>query len=78
MENLNILKIIKSLNEIMLAQQIVKASGKIILKNTYNGQAQLNPSLWVVNEITLKASRCGPIDSAIRLIKRGLVSTNLS
>lgn len=38
---------------IKLAQQIVKAMGKIILKSTYNDEALLNPSFWVVNEITL-------------------------
>lgn len=60
---------------IKLAQQIVKAMGKIILKSTYNGEALLNPSLWVVNEITLTGSRCGPMDAALRLLERGLVST---
>lgn len=58
-----------------LAQQIVKAMGKIILKSTYNGEALLDPSFWVVNEITLAGSRCGPMDAALRLLQRGLVST---
>lgn len=60
---------------IKLAQQIVKAAGKIIIKSTYNGDALLNPSFWVVNEITLVGSRCGPIDAALRLLERGLIST---
>lgn len=60
---------------IKLAQQIVKSMGKIILKSTYNGEALLDPSFWVVNEITLAGSRCGPMDAALRLMKRGLVST---
>lgn len=60
---------------IKIAQEIVKATGKIILKSTYNSEAVLDPSFWVVNEITLTGSRCGPIDAALRLLERGLVKT---
>lgn len=57
------------------AKKIVKAMGKIVLKSTYSADANLNPTSWVVNEITLIGSRCGPIDAALRLLERGLVNT---
>lgn len=59
---------------LILAQKIVKAMGTIVLKSTYNSKAHLNPTEWVVNEITLMGTRCGPIDAALRLLTRKLVS----
>lgn len=56
------------------AQRIVKPMGKVVLKSTYHDQALLNPTLWVVNEITLVGSRCGPLDAALRLLEKKLVS----
>lgn len=56
------------------AQKIVKPMGKVVLKSTYNDQALLNPTLWVVKEITLVGSRCGPLDAALRLLEKKLVS----
>ncbi|TWH45848.1 alcohol dehydrogenase catalytic domain-containing protein [Sporomusa sp. KB1] len=57
------------------AQNIVKPMGKVVLKSTYHDQALLNPTLWVVNEITLVGSRCGPMDATLRLLDKKLVST---
>lgn len=56
------------------AQKIVKPMGRIVLKSTYHDEALLNPTLWVVKEITLTGSRCGPMDAALRLLERKLVS----
>ncbi|CQR71034.1 2-deoxy-scyllo-inosamine dehydrogenase [Sporomusa ovata DSM 2662] len=56
------------------AQKIVKPMGKVVLKSTYHDQALLNPTLWVVKEITLVGSRCGPMDAALRLLDKKLVS----
>ncbi|MBP2627140.1 MAG: Tdh2 [Firmicutes bacterium] len=56
------------------AQKIVKPMGKVVLKSTYNDQALLDPTLWVVKEITLVGSRCGPIGAALRLMEKKLVS----
>ncbi|TEB09921.1 MDR/zinc-dependent alcohol dehydrogenase-like family protein [Pelotomaculum propionicicum] len=56
------------------AQQIVKPAGAIILKSTYHGSVTTEPANWVVNEITLMGSRCGPMDAALRLLERKLVS----
>lgn len=57
-----------------MAQDLVKARGTIILKSTYNSNANLNPSLWVVNEINLIGTRCGPMEAALRLLERKLVA----
>lgn len=59
-----------------LAKNLVKAMGTIILKSTYNSNALLNPTAWVVNEITLIGTRCGPMDAALRLLERKLVSVD--
>lgn len=56
------------------AQDIVKPSGTIILKSTYQGKLTMNPSGWVVNEVTLMGSRCGPMDAALRILESKLVN----
>lgn len=59
-----------------LAKDIVNAMGAIILKSTYHSDTVLNPTDWVVNEITILGTRCGPIDAALRLLERKLVSVD--
>jgi threonine dehydrogenase-like Zn-dependent dehydrogenase len=59
-----------------LAQQLVKPTGAIVLKSTYNAYATLNPTDWVVNEIKLIGTRCGPMASALRLLEKKLISTD--
>ncbi len=62
-------------NEIGLkyAGQIVKPRGKVILKSTFSSQSGTVGAQWVVNELSLTGSRCGPIDGALRLMERNLV-----
>lgn len=55
------------------AQRIVKPMGTVVLKSTYNNQALLDPTLWVVKEITLVGSRCGPLDAALRLLEKKMI-----
>lgn len=55
------------------AGQIVLPRGKVILKSTFSSQNGMIGADWVVNELTLTGSRCGPIDGALRLMERGLV-----
>jgi threonine dehydrogenase-like Zn-dependent dehydrogenase len=55
------------------AQALVKPRGRIILKSTYAGLATTDPTTWVVKEITLTGSRCGPLAAALRLLDRRLV-----
>ena len=58
---------------IKLAQKIVRRQGTIILKSTYAGMTEIDMSLFVVNEITLVGSRCGPFEPALRLIQKGMI-----
>jgi len=44
---------------IELAKNIVRKRGTIVLKSTYAGTLDLDMSYFVVNEITIKGSRCG-------------------
>lgn len=59
---------------IITASKLVRKKGLIILKSTYAGQVQIDMSYFVVNEITIMGSRCGPFDPALQLLKRGLVT----
>lgn len=55
------------------AQALVKPRGKIVLKSTFAGLATADTTAWVVKEITLAGSRCGPLAAALRLLARRLV-----
>lgn len=57
------------------ARQLVRPRGRLVLKSTFHGAAELNLSLVVVDEITLVGSRCGPFAPALRLLEGGLVET---
>jgi alcohol dehydrogenase len=59
-----------------LALDIVKAQGAIVLKTTFKGKAQLDLSKAVVNEIQIIGSRCGRFESAIELLRDGLVDVS--
>lgn len=56
-----------------LAKQLVRPRGTIILKSTYHGTPTVPLSLYVVDEITVLGSRCGPFAPALRLLERGLI-----
>ena len=56
-----------------LAKQIVRKKGIIVLKSTYAGTMELDLSYFVVNEITIVGSRCGPFEPALQLLDKGLV-----
>lgn len=53
-----------------LALACVKPRGTIVLKSTYAGGIQFNPSSVVVNEITLVGSRCGTFSEALRFLRK--------
>ena len=53
-----------------LAQNAVRPQGVIVLKSTYQGDAVIDVSAAVVNEITVIGSRCGPLEPAIKLLMR--------
>lgn len=58
---------------ILTAQKIVRSKGTIVIKTTYAGKVEINMSDFVVNEITIKGSRCGPFASALKLLNSGLI-----
>lgn len=56
-----------------LAKQLVRPRGTIILKSTYHGTPTVPLSLYVVDEIKVIGSRCGPFAPALRLLERNLI-----
>ncbi len=58
---------------IELAKRIVRKRGTIVLKSTYAGTTNIDLSYFVVNEITMVGSRCGPFEPALNLLHRGMV-----
>jgi 2-desacetyl-2-hydroxyethyl bacteriochlorophyllide A dehydrogenase len=52
-----------------LARRAVRPRGTMILKSTYAGDMSVNISSIVVDEITVLGSRCGPFESALRLLE---------
>ncbi len=59
---------------IVTAGRLVRKKGTIVLKSTYAGKTDIDMSYFVVNEITIKGSRCGPFEPALQLLKRGLIT----
>ena len=59
---------------IELAKNIVRKKGTIVIKSTYAGTTNIDLSYFVVNEITIMGSRCGPFPPALTLLNKGLVN----
>jgi alcohol dehydrogenase len=62
-----------SANGLRLALDLVRPRGAVILKSTFHGEAPLNTSKIVVNEIRVIGSRCGRFENALRLLEDGKV-----
>jgi threonine dehydrogenase-like Zn-dependent dehydrogenase len=56
-----------------LARRALRPRGTLVLKSTYRGEMTVNWSPFVVDEITIVGSRCGPFAPALRLLERGEV-----
>jgi threonine dehydrogenase-like Zn-dependent dehydrogenase len=56
-----------------LARRAVRPRGTIVLKSTYHGKAEVDLARFVVDEITLVGSRCGPFAPALALLASGRV-----
>jgi 2-desacetyl-2-hydroxyethyl bacteriochlorophyllide A dehydrogenase len=56
-----------------LAKRALRPRGTLVLKSTYKGDVSLNLSPFVVDEITVVGSRCGPFSPALRLLAQGQV-----
>jgi len=53
------------------ARSALRPRGTLVLKSTYAGETTLDLSRFVVDEITIVGSRCGPFEPALRLLERG-------
>jgi threonine dehydrogenase-like Zn-dependent dehydrogenase len=61
---------------ISLALDNIRPRGKIVLKSTFHGEARLNVSKIVVDEISLVGSRCGPFSEALKVLEAKKVEVN--
>ncbi len=52
----------------------VRPRGTIVVKSTYPGRGEANPTALVVPEVTVVGSRCGPFPPALRLLARRLIN----
>jgi threonine dehydrogenase-like Zn-dependent dehydrogenase len=58
------------------ALSLVRPRGTIVLKTTVAGEQTLAWAPFVIDEITLVGSRCGPFDQALKALAEGLVSVS--
>lgn len=56
-----------------LARRALRPRGTLVLKSTYADRLTLDVSSLVVDEITLVGSRCGPFETALKLLGDGSV-----
>lgn len=56
------------------AVRLVRPSGTVVLKSTYQGTGDLDFSSVVVDEIRLVGSRCGPFAPALEMLEQGRVN----
>jgi len=56
---------------LLLATELVRPRGTIVLKTTTAENPQLPAARWVVDEITVVGSRCGRFEPALELIAQG-------
>ena len=56
------------------AQSFLRPGGTLILKSTTHDLPEtVRPSSWVIDELRIIGSRCGPFDAALRLLQIGAV-----
>ncbi|HET8932698.1 MAG TPA: alcohol dehydrogenase catalytic domain-containing protein [Polyangiales bacterium] len=48
-----------------LATSLVRPRGTIVLKSTYHGELKVQAAPWVIDELTIVGSRCGPFPPAL-------------
>ncbi len=60
---------------LLLAKKALRPRGTLVLKSTYQGNTTINLSEFVVDEITLVGSRCGPFPPALNLLNQSLIDT---
>ena len=60
-------------NGLNLATRLTRPQGTIVLKTTVHDPLPVTPTPWVIDELTVIGSRCGPFEPALRLLAAGLV-----
>ncbi|MFM7057254.1 MAG: MDR/zinc-dependent alcohol dehydrogenase-like family protein [Planctomycetota bacterium] len=55
------------------ALQLVRPCGTLVLKTTVAATQSLHMAPFVIDEITLLGSRCGPFDAALQLLETGAI-----
>ena len=58
---------------LQLATRLVRPSGTIVLKTTVHEPLPQPPTPWVIDEVRIVGSRCGPFAPALRLLESGAV-----
>jgi alcohol dehydrogenase len=56
-----------------LATTLVRPRGTVVLKTTVHEPVPQSPTPWVIDELSLVGSRCGPFAPALRLLEAGLI-----
>lgn len=56
-----------------IAKALIRPRGTLVLKSTYHGTPAVPLSSYVVDEIKVVGSRCGPFGAALRLLERSLI-----
>ncbi|MCO4763473.1 MAG: alcohol dehydrogenase catalytic domain-containing protein [Myxococcales bacterium] len=62
-----------SADGLVTATTLVRPAGTIVMKTTVHNPEAVTPIPWVINEIRLIGSRCGPFEPALRLLASGAV-----
>ncbi len=62
-----------SADGLALAGSLLRPRGTLVLKTTVHDLGDVNPTGWVIDEITIVGSRCGPFEPALRLLESGAV-----
>ncbi|HDL17775.1 MAG TPA: alcohol dehydrogenase [Bacteroidetes bacterium] len=55
------------------ATALLKPQGTLVLKSTYHNNVLFNPAIWVINEIMVVGSRCGPFAPALQLLEKKMI-----
>ena len=56
-----------------LATSLLRPRGTLVLKTTVSHPRAVDPNRWVIDELTVVGSRCGPFEPALRLLATGAV-----
>ena len=55
------------------ARRLLRPRGTLVLKSTFHGTQEMAMAPFVIDEITVVGSRCGPFEPALRLLEQRLI-----